>query len=266
MREAVVLKGGVPVELPPSPPPSSRSPSSSPGTMRARADSAGRLAPGWPRAWRAPQVEEPSPATQPLSATPSALAWRRAQEARALELSEAGREAATDEAALAAYEHMFEVSSRRSPGGGPITARSPVTPQPQPASSSAKLTKVQELLQEELVRMPSRRTASIAPAPPTSRATPLSTPRAPLVEAVPTSAPVTRRAPLWPGAWRRVPEPQPTQEGAYYRDQAACTRQALERALAATGGNKRRAAREIGMSRPGFYKALKRVGLPTVGR
>ena len=80
-------------------------------------------------------------------------------------------------------------------------------------------------------------------------------------------SPTTARSPASPVREQVV---RPALQGAalitpYRGTLAACTRQALVTALDRTGGNKRRAARALGMSRSGFYDALARVGLPTTG-
>lgn len=104
--------------------------------------------------------------------------------------------------------------------------------------------------------------------------------------AVPSLAPVTERSPSRPSSLAlaessrdltvrsarvEVPEdvadtertPSPSRP---YKDvKLDCTRAMLEDALRATGGNKRQAAIRLGMDHSGFYKALRRTGLPTTG-
>lgn len=55
--------------------------------------------------------------------------------------------------------------------------------------------------------------------------------------------------------------PAPVTPSDYDRKMSTCSREVLEDALRKTGGNRTHAARLLGMTRPGFYKAMARVGL-----
>lgn len=137
---------------------------------------------------------------------------------------------------------------------------------------------VERAVQREMGRASSRRTlpapataAPVALTPATKRPTAVEntppTARSGITpERTPRRDPAVRASDDVPKYVQRARAQAAKSDSAWKSSEHTCKRDALVRALDATDWNKRQAALRLGMSRDGLYRAMARVGLPTVGR
>jgi hypothetical protein len=177
-------------------------------------------------------VAAASPGTSPMTAAPGGPFSSRAERDYESAVARGARlQGPVSERAPESFQRARELAGGPQVGS-PVTERSPVAVPANVTLSPAKVARVEELLQEELVRLPSRRAP---PNPPPVRAPSPTPPQAPIGSV--RAANITGRTP-------------------YLRGRQRCSANLAREAVARNRGNKSAAARELGLSREALYAAL----------